>query len=84
MELSNDAFDREFFAGSLKAPANLLSSFNSYCFHASNRNAPSSGLKYFVRLPAIGVFYALFFSHFRPMNLEVDRLYQFNAGSDAF
>ena len=60
LELSNDALDREFFAGLLEAPANLPSSFKSYFLHGSNRNASSSGLKYFMRLAAIGAAYALF------------------------
>jgi hypothetical protein len=48
------------FAGLVEAPANFPSSFKSYCLHASNRNAPSSGLKYFMRLRPIGVSYSGF------------------------
>ena len=57
LEIIKDAIDRELFAGLSQAPANLPSLFESYCFHAGNRNARSSSLKYFVRLAGIGAAY---------------------------
>ena len=60
LELSNDAIDRDLLGGLPEARAHLPSSFESYFLHGSNRNAPSSGLKYFMRLAAIGAAYGLF------------------------
>jgi hypothetical protein len=57
LETIKDAIDGELFAGLSEAPANLPTLFKSYCFHAANRNAPSSSLKYFVRLAVIGSAY---------------------------
>jgi hypothetical protein len=60
LETIKDAIDGELFAGLSEAPANLPTLFKSYCFHAANRNAPSSSLKYFVRLAVIGGAYFYF------------------------
>jgi hypothetical protein len=62
LELSKDAIDRELFAGLPEAPANFPSLFESYCLHASKRLAPSSSLKYFMRLAAIGAGYVRFWA----------------------